>query len=286
MERDDHVARMSARMSESVAPRPPRTPARPAWTWAAYVALALSTLLPLVVLVLQSLATGWRWPAVLPDGFTAAGWRAASEGALGRAAVTSALLAAATATASVLVALPIGRSLATLRAPWRHVAAALVFLPVAAPPIALGAGLQVATLQLGLGGSAVGVWLAHCVPAVGYAALLFMGVFGARGRDDEEAARSLGASRAQVWWHVLLPSVRGVIVEALAIGFLISWAQVALTLLIGGGAVRALPIEVLALVRAGQDRDAAVGALLLVVPAMLALSALRFGARRTDALPA
>jgi len=256
------------------------------WPTLALATLAVSSLLPLLVLLLQSFGVSWRWPRLLPEAYTTVAWRSIAGAALSSAALTSTLLALATAVASVAIALPIGRALATLHAPWRHVAAALVFLPVAAPPIALGAGLQVATLQLGIGGTFTAVWLAHCVPAIGYASLLFLGVFGARDRHDEEAAHTLGASRAQLWHLVLLPTLRGPIVDALAVCFLVSWAQVALTLVIGGGAVRALPIEVLALVRAGQDREAAVGALLLVVPAMLALSALRTGARRTATLPA
>jgi len=257
-----------------------------AWHRVALLLLVLSSLLPLLVLVVQSLGVSWRWPLLLPEAYTTAAWRSITQAALGRSLLTSAALGVSTAVTAVLVALPVGRALATLRAPWRHVAAALVFLPVAAPPIALGAGLQVAALQLGIGGTFTAVWLAHCVPAVGYASLLFLGVFGARTAHDEEAARSLGATRRQVWRHVLLPTLHGPVRDALAICFLVSWAQVALTLVIGGGAVRALPIEVLALVRAGQDRDAAVGALLLVLPAMAALSALRMGARRTAALPA
>lgn len=245
----------------------------------------LSTFVPFGILLLQSVAGAWRWPSVLPDSFTLAGWQQAARGSLARAAITSAWLAVATAFAATAIALPIGRALARLQGRRRHVAAALVFLPVAAPPIALGAGLQIATLWLGLGGTAPGVWLAHSVPAIGYASLLFLGVFSLRSSHDEEAARTHGASPWLVWRHVLLPSLRGPIAESLAITFLISWAQVALTLVVGGGAVRALPIEVLSLVRAGQERDAAVGALLLVVPAVAALAALRVGVRRTDALP-
>jgi putative spermidine/putrescine transport system permease protein len=265
------------------------------WRRVAWLALAVSTVVPLAVLLLQSFAESWRWPALVPGAWTGRGWQSVLAGgprwahtgasALGRAAVTSAWLGMATAVAAVLLALPIGRAMATLPRPWSHVAAALVFLPVAAPPIALAAGLQVLTLQLGVAGSPVGVWLAHCVPAAGYAALLFTGVFSARGSADEDAARTLGASAAQVWRQVLLPQLRAPLAEALAIAFLISWAQVALTLVIGGGAVRALPIEVLTLVRAGQERDAAVGALLLVLPAMAALAALRLGVRRTRVVP-
>jgi putative spermidine/putrescine transport system permease protein len=263
-----------------------RNPSLTPWRLPALAILAVLSIGPLLLLVVQSFATAWRWPSLWPEALSTEAWRAVGSGALARATLTSLVLATATALTATSIALPIGRALATLPRPWTHVAAALAFLPVAAPPIALGAGLQVLALQFGVGGSAFGVWLAHCVPAAGYATLLFAGVFGARDAHDEEAARTLGAGRAQVWWYILLPQLRGAVREALAIGFLVSWAQVALTLVIGGGAVRALPIEVLALVRAGQERDAAVGALLLVLPAMLTLSALRGSGSRTDAVVA
>ena len=67
------------------------------------------------------------------------------------------------------------------------------------------------------------------------------------------------------------------------VGFLISWSQFALTLVAGGGAVRALPLEIFAYVRAGQARQAAVGALLLVGPPAAAFVALRWAARRNVA---
>jgi putative spermidine/putrescine transport system permease protein len=69
--------------------------------------------------------------------------------------------------------------------------------------------------------------------------------------------------------------------EAFALGFLVSWSQVALTLLIGGGRVRTLPLELFGYLRSGQERYAATGALLLTVPPLVALAAARFAARRT-----
>lgn len=248
--------------------------------------LTLSTFGPFAILVLQSFSAGWRWPDALPSAYTADGWRALGDSTLGSSVLTSALLAIATAITATAFGVPVGRALARLPGATRHIAAGLVFLPVAAPPIALGAGLQVGTLWLGLGGSVAGVWLAHCVPAIGYVSLLMLGVFTTREATDEEAARTHGASAWQTWQLVILPSLRTPITEALAVAFLISWAQVALTLVVGGGAVRALPVEVLSLVRAGQERDAAVGAIMLVLPAVLALAALRAGSRRTGALPA
>lgn len=250
------------------------------------VALIASSLGPLLLLGLWSLSGRWLYPAILPTEYSDESWRALGGGALWPALITSVALAVSAGVVGCAVALPIGRALARLRGWRRHAGAAAAFLPVAAPPLALGTGLQVALLSAGLGGTAAGVLLAHLVPVVGYLSLFFLGTFTLFDARVEAEARTLGATPWQTWRHVLLPMLRGAAGESMALGFLISWSQFALTLVVGGGAVRALPLEVFALVRAGQDRAAAVGALLLVVPPVLGLAALRWAARRTSMMPA
>jgi putative spermidine/putrescine transport system permease protein len=248
-------------------------------------AVGVLALVPLLVLVLESVEDQWFYPAILPVGYTLGGWRLAFSGALAPATVTSLAVAVATAVLGTALALPIGRALARLAGWRRHAAAAAVFLPVAAPPLALGTGLQVGLLAIGAGGTTAGVLAAHLVPAVGYLSLYFLGVFTLRDPRPELEARTLGATPWQTWTLVTLPTLRRPIADALGLGFLISWTQFALTLVVGGGTVRALPLEVYAFVRAGQDRPAAVGALLLVIPALAMLASLRWVAGHELATP-
>lgn len=248
------------------------------------VALCITTVGPLLLLVATSFSGPWFFPALVPSAWTTAAWQLGLDGArLARALWTSVVLAVATGVLACAIALPLGRAMSGLRGWRRHVAAAAAFLPVAAPPLALGTGLQVLLLRLGIGGTAPGVLVAHLVPAIGYLALIFLGTFTLFDRRVEEEARTLGATRAQTWQRVTLPLLRPQIAEAMIVGFLISWSQFALTLVVGGGAVRALPLEIFAYVRAGQARQAAVGALLLVVPPAAAFVALRWAARRNVA---
>lgn len=248
--------------------------------------LAVSALGPLALLVVTSLARGWFFPALVPPAWTLDSWRMmlAGGGRLAEAAGTSLALGAGTALLSVALALPAGRALAALGGWRRHAGAAAAFLPAVAPPIALAVGLHWTFLRLGLGATFPGVLLAHTVPAAGYVTLYFLGVFLIYDERLEEQARTLGARPAQVLRRVTIPILRGPVIEGLALGFLISWAQVPLTLLIGGGAVRTLPVEIFAYLQSGQDRFAATGALLLVVPALVLLAAAALGARRTAAV--
>ncbi len=246
--------------------------------------LALSALGPLAVLVVVSLGDRWFFPALWPPRLSAESWRSLLGGRLGYAAATSVGLATSTGALACFVALPLGRSLARLTGWRRTLGATAAFLPVAAPPIALGTGLQVSFLSLGLGGTLAGVIVAHLVPAVAYTSLYFLGLFLVFDPRIEEEARSLGAGPIDLWRRVLIPLLRRPLAEGFALGFLVSWAQVPLTLLVGGGAVRTLPLEVLAFVRAGQERYAATGALLLIVPVFLALG-LGLSAQRAEPAP-
>jgi len=250
-------------------------------------ALALSALTPLGLLMVASVGSDWFFPSLWPGSVTMESWQDAFRGGgrMAGALGTSLVLAVATGVASAAVGWPIGRAIADLRGWPRHVGAAAAFLPVAAPPVALATGLHLSALTVGVAGTLAGVLLSHLVPATGYAALYFLGVFTLFDRRIEDEARTLGARSRTVLWRVTMPMLRRQLGEAFLLGFLVSWAQVATTLVIGGGQVRTLPLEVFSYLQAGQDRYAAAGALLLVIPALLMLGAVRFAVERAEATP-
>ncbi len=264
-------------------PAPGMSACRRVGRLAALTLLAGSALGPFALLALWSVGRGWFYPALLPPSFTGQWWNdLLRDSRLAGAIATSLVLGVGTGALTCAAGLPVGRALAWLSGWRRHAGAALVFLPVAAPPIALATGLQYSFLRLGLGGTVAGVLLAHAVPAIGYGSLFFLGVFEVFDGRVEDEARSLGASPRQVLLRVVLPLLRRPLADGFLLGFLVSWSQVPLTLLVGGGPVRTLPIEVFALVRSGQDPAAATGALVLLLPALAALAATRLGAARAE----
>lgn len=247
--------------------------------------LATSVATPFVLLALSSVAGPWFFPALVPAAWSGDAWSALA-GSTGVAAMTSGTIAAGTALVSCAVGFPVGRAVARLAGWQRHLAAALAFLPVAAPAIAVGTGAQYFFLRLGLAGTWLGVVLAHAIPAAGLASLYFLSVFLTTDLRMEDEARSLGARPRQVLARVTLPALRRPIAEAAALGFLVSWSQVPLTLLVGAGEVRTLPIQVFSYLNAGEQRYAAVGALLLVVPPMVVLGAAVLGTGRAEVVAA
>lgn len=257
---------------------------------AIFFVLATLALLPLVLLLVLSLGGEWFWPALVPPELETASWEAVVQGEgmgrrLRRAGMNSIILAAGTGFLAAGLAVPIGRALAGLHGWRRSFAAGAAFLPVAAPPIALAVGLQYTFLRLGLAGQLEGVLLAHLIPALGYTSLFFLGVFSLFDYRIEDEARVLGATRLQTLVRVTLPLLRRPMIEAFVLGFLVSWAQVPLTLLIGQGLVSTLAVEVLSLVQAGQDRAGATGAVLLVIPPLLTMALAGVAIRRAEAVP-
>lgn len=250
----------------------------------ALAALALWSVLPLAVLVLVSASGGWRFPSLLGAEPGPASWlhlwRSGDRllGALGM----SVALALSTGAVAAVCGLLLGRALSGLRGWARAVGAGSAFLPVAAPPLALGVGLQYTFLLWGMGGTFHGVLLAHLIPALGYTALFFLGVFAAFDGEIEEEARRLGAGRTQTLLRITFPLLRRPLAEAFLLGFLVSWAQVPLTLLVGQGRVRTLTVEVLAWIEAGQDPLAAAGALSLALPPLLLVAVVALAVRRAE----
>jgi len=249
--------------------------------------LAISAVGPLLLLIAWSVSAVWFFPALLPQRWSVEGWAWAFQHGdrIAAAVRNSMLLGIADGAIGCAIAFPIGRAISRLSGWRRYAAAAAVFSPVAAPPIALGIGIQYFMLRIGVGGTAVGVLLAHLVPTVGYLSLYFLSVFTAFDSRVEDEARTLGATFRQVLWRITLPMMRRQIAEAVAIGFLISWAQYALTLTVGGGTVHTLPLEVFSYMRAGSGNYAASAALVMIVPPLLALAAARYAAGRTDVSP-
>jgi len=253
----------------------------------AVILLTTFALSPLLMLLLTSVSRAWFYPALFSPSYDMTAWTALLLDASHRTALrNSLLLGVLTAVASTALALPLGRAAALSTPLVQRTIALLAFAAVALPPVALGIGLQLTVLALGLGGSLAGVLLAHLVPALGYLTLIFLGVFLRWDTRLDEAAATLGAASGIRWARVALPLLRRPISDALALGFLVSWSQVALTLLVGGGAVATLPLDVLAMLQAGQDQRAAAGALALTIPALIVLGAARVAARNTSVVVA
>ncbi|MEX2487507.1 MAG: ABC transporter permease subunit [Nitriliruptoraceae bacterium] len=255
------------------------------WSLGAAVVVAL-LVLPFVPLLITSLGHAYFFPQLLPETWSARAWSRvlAADAATWPALRMSVAVALAVTAVSMAVAVPAGRVLATRRFPGRAGVELLLFAPTLVPAVAIGIGLHAVFVRLGLDGGVSGVVLAQLVPAAPYVILLVASVFANADLELEQQARSLGASWWRVQWHVTLPLVAPGLTVAALFGFLVSWGQYTLTLVIGGGRVVTLPILLFSVASGGDSSVTAATALFHATPAALALllSAVVLGGRHAE----
>ncbi len=188
--------------------------AEPAWVRWALIGVALAFLLlnlalPLAVVFYEALAKGVE------------AYRAAVDEPDALAAVRLTLLVAAIAVPlNVVFGLAASWAIAKFDFRFKSILITLIDLPFSVSPVVSG---LIYVLLFGLQGW-MGEWLRErdvqivfAVPGIVLATVFVTFPFVAReliplmqeqGRDDEEAALSLGASGLQTFWHVTLPNIR------------------------------------------------------------------------------
>lgn len=237
--------------------------------------LTLAVLLvgPIVSLGLYALARSWFYPQLLPLEWTLQPLMRQLSSPATSAALSSSLLTASSATLlALLLGIPAARVLGLRRFRGRDLVLLILFLPNVVPPLAIGMGLNILFLRLGLAGSTLGVVLVHLVPVLPYAIFALLGVFERYDESYELQARTLGANPLQVWLWVMLPLAGPGIAVAALFAFLVSWSQYILTLLIGGGQVMTLPLLLFSAVSGGNPTTIAVLALLFAAPPLVAIA--------------
>jgi putative spermidine/putrescine transport system permease protein len=237
--------------------------------------LVIWSILPLVPLVIWSVARGWRYPNLWPREISFAAWQFAvsdRSGVLGSLA-TSLFISTVTAVLAMAMAIPAGRALGQRSFGGQAFIKGAMIVPILMPGIVVALGLHGVFLALGLTNSVAGVILVHLVPTLPYAVLVMAATFARYDTAHEDQARCLGASPVQVFWHVTLPAILpGVLVGGL-FAFLISWSQFILTLMIGGGRVTTLPLLLFGFATSGRnDLTGAIG-VIYVLPGLLILIA-------------
>jgi putative spermidine/putrescine transport system permease protein len=235
--------------------------------------LGLALVLPFVAFALNAFSRQWFYPQLVPETWSLEAWARifSARSRVPEALLNSAAIALGVTLVSVVIGLPAARALGMHRFPRKRVLEFLIFVPTMVPPLAVGMGLSVNFLRLGLGGTLLGVGLAHLVPVTPYVVLTLSGVFANYDLAHEEQARTLGAGPLAVLWYITLPAILPGLVVASLFAFLISWSQYVLTFLIGQGRIIALPLLLFSSVAGGDNANIAAQSLLFIGPAVLIL---------------
>lgn len=247
----------------------------PAWrrqlTRAGGWLVATVALAPLLYLALLAVADGWQAPRLLPQGLRLDRITRVMSSSTGLAwsLLLSLVIGVVVAAASTALGFVTSRQVA--QAKRLRLWLLLAYLPFAISPVVLATCLLFIFIKVQLSGTLLGVIVAQVMLAYGFATILLLGLWNPHKTGLEQVARTLGANPQQVWLKVLIPASLPLLRVCFFQTFLISWAQYGLTLTIGAGKIKTLPLRVFDYASEADPAYAAVAGLLLIVPPMALL---------------
>ncbi len=218
--------------------------------------VAIVALAALAVLGVWSLAQSWRFPDLLPRGWTLASWQAQAPGLAGTAGVTLGIGVAATAIALLLAVACLENERRIGHRP--HASLALLYLPLLVPQVAFLFGMQALLVRLRLDGTLAALVWAHLIFVLPYVFLALADPWRAFDTRLLRTASCLGAPPWRVLLHVSLPLLARPLLAAAAAGFAVSAGLYLPTLFAGAGRVATLTTEAVTLSSGGDRRVVAV----------------------------
>lgn len=183
------------------------------------------------------------------------------------------LAAAASVVLGSLAAIGISR----FRFPGRNALETFFLAPLFVPQILLAVALYLGYLRLGLQVSIWTLLLSHTVICTPYVIRTVVAGLAGIDRRLEEAAISLGASRAQAFMKVTVPLLKSCFLSGGIFAFIISFSDINLSLFLAGPSAATLPLHIFSLIQYDSDPTiAAASTLQIVVIGLLILVIQRF----------
>jgi putative spermidine/putrescine transport system permease protein len=201
-------------------------------------------LAPLAVVVLASFNSA-DFLSFPPRGFSMRWYRALWESEVwGDSFRLSILLTAVVTPLALFIGTLAAYALVRYSFPGKGMIATLVMAPLVMPQIVLGIALLNYFSLLGLVGSMTGLILGHLVVTLPFTVRLVS--ISVHNLDPalERAAHNLGATPLQTFWRVTLPLLRPGIVAGAIFAAIISFGELAVTLLIAGARTTTLPLRI------------------------------------------
>ncbi|MBA4752279.1 MAG: ABC transporter permease [Sphingopyxis sp.] len=254
---------------------------RTLWTrlWVGAVMIFLYA--PLVVLMIFSFNDSKR--NVVWRGFTTKYY----EKALGNDQLVEALINSLTIAAlATLASLVLGTLAAVLlwrfRFPWKGAIDGTISLPIIVPEICLGVAFLMFFAAVGWPNDLIwpfnlgAITIAHITFCFPFVTMVVRSRLASFNREQEEAAKDLGASEGQVFRDVLIPHIKPALVAGALLSFTLSLDDFVITYFTSGPDTITFPVKVYSMVRFSVTPEVnAASTLLIILTVILTFIALK-----------
>jgi len=205
------------------------------------VLLSILILIPVLLLIVQSLSKRWNYGHLLPKEWSLRAWDVLlSEQRLTEAIGWSYLIGILVIILNIFIGVLAGKALAHENFKGKSMIETMLILPIIIPSLAVAMGVHFTMIRWGIADHWLGVVVVHLIPTVPYSIKMFRNAFDQIGLKQEEQANSLGASKLYIFYSIYFPQLIQTIRAVVFLIFVISLSQYALTAIIGGGNVLTL----------------------------------------------
>jgi spermidine/putrescine transport system permease protein len=236
---------------------------------------------PLVVLMIFSFNDSKR--NVVWRGFTTKYYeKALGNDQLVEALINSLTIAALATLASLVLGTLAAVMLWRFRFPWKGAIDGTISLPIIVPEICLGVAFLMFFAAVGWPTDLVwpfnlgAITIAHITFCFPFVTMVVRSRLASFNREQEEAAKDLGASEAQVFRDVLIPHIKPALVAGALLAFTLSLDDFVITYFTSGPDTITFPVKVYSMVRFSVTPEVnAASTLLIILTVILTFIALK-----------
>lgn len=231
---------------------------------------------PLINMVMMAFANVYEVPAVLPQEWGFKWWKFIfAQQSLVSSIVQSFIVAIITTACSMVLCIPAAYALARFKFPGRKVFMLSFLLTNAFPKLGIYTSIGILFYKYNLMGTLLGVVIIHMINSMMFMVWLPCSAFRSVHRQQEEAARDVGAGPIRTFFKVSLPMAMPGIAVATLYTFLGSMEEAQGTMLVGLAQIKTMPVEMYGIILDYPGQAGAVFAILLVIPSAILIFALR-----------
>lgn len=226
--------------------------------------------LPLLNAGMLAFANKYFYPDIIPSEWGLNWWEfILSRDNLIQSIFNSFFIALIVTAISLVICIPAAYALSRYEFKGKKMIIFSYLLTNAFPKMGLYVSIAIIFYKLNLMGSYLGVIIIHIINSIMYMVWLPMGAFRSIHKQQEEAARNVGATPLQTFFNISLPlAIPGIAVSSI-FTFLGSMDESQGTLLVGFPQVKTMATEMYAIIMDFPITAGAVFSLLLIIPSLI-----------------
>ena len=231
---------------------------------------------PLINMLMLAFADTYDVPAVLPQQWGVKWWQFVfAQKDLVSSMVQSFVVAILTTAISMVVCIPAAYSIARFKFPGRKGFMLSFLLTNAFPKLGIYTSIAILFYKYNLMDTLPGVIIIHMINSMMFMVWRPASAFRSVHRQQEEAARDVGAGPVRTFFKISFPLAMPGIAVAALYTFLGSMEEAQGTMLVGLGRIKTMPVQMYGIILDYPGQAGAVFALLLIIPSAILIFAMR-----------